>query len=175
MAEVAAVMRFWGVGEMAAVMRSSEVATDDSEAEAQSQARGFPTVAVGGIGGDAGGDPIEKIPGIRGRWCWGWADDLTRAFTPVEVFPPLHIVRRRVRRGWRPRRQREVRVGRKLWWRRRQAGELCARSASQMRRTEAVRERPAHVEDVSHPPTELAPNNAHSGLVVRVPPTSISP
>ena len=44
MAEVAAVMRFWGVGEMAAEMRSSEVAADDSEAEAQSQARGFPTV-----------------------------------------------------------------------------------------------------------------------------------
>lgn len=44
MAEVAAVMRFREVGEMTAVVRSSEVTADDSEAEAQSQARGFPTV-----------------------------------------------------------------------------------------------------------------------------------
>ena len=43
-AEVAAVMRFREVGEMTAVVRSSEVTADDSEAEAQSQARGFPTV-----------------------------------------------------------------------------------------------------------------------------------
>ena len=80
MAEVAAVMRFWGVGEMAAVMRSSEVAADDSEAEAQSQARGFPTVAAtvasaampavtpsrrfrAFVGGGAGGGPmISHVP-----------------------------------------------------------------------------------------------------------------